>query len=130
MQTPTRWFVALALPLVLVLGGCGDDDTDETLDTIDDTVEDVAEDVQEAADDAWASFRTNLERLGDEIEGGDDGAREELLDECRDTLQDLREADDPQADRLGDVCDRIRDADDDTSWDDLREEIDDIDADR
>lgn len=113
--------------LGLVLVGCGDDDDGgETADTI----EDVGEDVQETANDAWASFRTNAERLIDEAQTGDNEAQDELLDECRDTLQDLREADDPSADRLQSLCDDIRDADDDTAWDELRDEIEEIESER
>jgi hypothetical protein len=96
------------------LAACGDDDTEERVD-------DAAEDLGEAAGNAWASFRTNWERLIDQASTGDTEAQDELLGECRDLLQDLREDDDPAADGVQSFCDSIRDADDDADWDATRE---------
>lgn len=116
----------------MFLAGCGDNDDSarDTSDRIEDTVQEGAEDLAKAADDAWASFRTNFERLVDEAATGDSEAQEELLDRCRDALQELREADDPDADRVGELCDQIRDADDETAWDELRAEFEELDLGR
>lgn len=116
----------------MFLAGCGDSDdsAQDNIDQIEDTVREGADDVAEAADNAWASFRTNFERLVDKAATGDSEAQEELLQNCRDTLQDLREADDPDADRVGELCDKIRDADDDTAWDELRSEVEELDTNR
>ncbi|MBW3547287.1 MAG: hypothetical protein KY452_04000 [Actinobacteria bacterium] len=111
----------------LAFGACGDD---ETADRTADTVEDVAEDAADTAENAWASFRTGFERLVDEAATGDSEAQDQLLDQCRDTLEELRKADDPGADRVGQLCDNIRDADDETAWDDIRQEFEDIDVGR
>ncbi|MBW3537010.1 MAG: hypothetical protein KY395_04455 [Actinobacteria bacterium] len=120
---------SLFAALALFLGACGDDeDLDTTTDTIGEAAEDAAEEVGDVANVAWASLRTNFERLVDAASTGDSEAREELLGHCRDTLQELREANDPGADRVGEFCDRIRDADDETAWDELRTEFEELDA--
>lgn len=115
----------------LFLGGCSDDgDVDvDNVDTeqIEDEVGDAADDVREETVDAWATFRTGFERLVDEASTGDDDAQTELLDECRDVLEELRQDDDPRADQVGELCDKIRDADDESAWDEVREEVDAID---
>lgn len=108
----------------LLLGACAGDDTPD-VDT--DRVEDAAGEAREEAQDAWASFRTGFERLVDEASTGDSAARDELLNQCRDTLEKLRKAEDPRADKVGELCDRIRDADDETKWNEIRQEIDEID---
>lgn len=125
-----RAFLTLSLGFVL-LAGCGDDDdTEDTLDRVEENIRDGAEDVGDTADDAWATLRTGFERLVDEAATGDDEAQDELLEECRDALEDLRQADDADAERVGELCDRIRDADDETAWDELRSEFEDLDGSR
>ena len=123
-------FIGSALAATaLFLGACGEgEDVDTTTDTIEQAAEDAAENAGDAANVAWASLRTNFERLVDSAATGDDEAREELLGHCRDTLQDLREANDPGADQVGEFCDKIRDADDETAWDELRTEFEELDA--
>jgi hypothetical protein len=136
----------IALALAVVAGlfvGCGDDDDGQaTSDTTQNDVGQVAEDVREGAENVaseaaqklrtgWASLRTNSERLVDEIKTRNDSeAKQQLLDECRDRLQDAREADSDQVERIESVCDRIRDTDVNAgdTWDSIRKEIDDIDV--
>ena len=125
-----RTFIGSLAAVALVFSGCSDDDAAETADRVEDTARDAAEDIGEAAEDAWASFRTGAERLVDEAATGDNEARDELLDECRDTLEEMRQDDDPEADRVGELCDDIRDADDETAWDEIRQEIEEIDDNR
>lgn len=111
----------------LLLAACGEDDVDDVTESIDE-IED-ADDAEAAAEAAWTSFRTDLERLADDV-ATDEGAQEELADACRDALAELREADDPRADELEQVCDDIRDADAEAEWEALQAEIERIDADR
>jgi hypothetical protein len=136
----------IAMALAVVAGlfvGCGDDDDGQaTSDTTQNDVGQVAEDVREGAENVaseaaqklrtgWASLRTNSERLVDEIKTRNDSeAKQQLLDECRDRLQDAREADSDQVERIESVCDRIRDTDVNAgdTWDSIRKEIDDIDV--
>lgn len=106
----------------LLQGACGDDDVEDATET----AEEVAGDAAESAGDAWATFRTQFERLVDKASTGDSEAQEELLDRCRDSLQELRKDNDPKAERVGALCDKIRDADDGTAWDELRNEVKDI----
>lgn len=121
---PITRLLAPFFALSLLLGACGDDTGDEqTTDTLDETVDDVTDDIEEGARTAWASLRTNAERLIDEASTGDSEAQEQLLEECRDTLQELRESGDKDTDRVEQLCDDIRDAEDDADWDALRNEV-------
>jgi hypothetical protein len=120
-----KTLTASSIALALALGACGDDDT---ADRTADTVEDAAEQVGENVEDAWASFRTDFERLVDDAATGDNAAQDQLLDECRDTLEELRQADDPATERVGQLCDNIREADDQTAWDTIRQDIEEIDV--
>ncbi|HUF31896.1 MAG TPA: hypothetical protein VMN58_01655 [Acidimicrobiales bacterium] len=124
MRNLLRTLLTLMLALGL-LAGCGDDG-DGDADVTTDDLEDVGDDLRDVANDAWASLRTNAERLIDKAATGDDEARDELLAQCRDSLQELRKAEDPGADRLQSLCDEIRDADDDTAWDEVRREIEEM----
>lgn len=114
----------------LFLGACGDDgdgDIDVDTEQVENEAGEAADEVQEEVGDAFATFRTGFERLVDKASTGDDEAQAELLEECRDALESLRQDDDPRADKVGELCDRIRDADDDGAWDEIREEIEAID---
>lgn len=117
----------MTIGLGLVFAGCdaGDVDTDATRDTI----EEAGESASETAEEAFASLRTDAERLVDEIQANEaPQAKEDLLERCRDVLESLREAESESADRVGEICDRIRDADvqDAEVWDTIRQEIDEV----
>lgn len=138
--------LTIAVVLVAVGGlfiGCGgDDDGQATSDTTQNDAGQVADDIQEGAENVaseaaqklrtgWASLRTNSERLVDEIKTRNDSeAKQQLLDDCRNRLQEAREANSDQADRIESVCDRIRDTDVNAgeTWDNIRKEIEDIDV--
>lgn len=124
MTNHWRTLASACAAVGLLLGACGDDDVEDATET----AEEVAGDAAETAGDAWASFRTQFERLVDKASTGDSEAQEELLDRCRDSLQELRKDNDPKAERVGALCDKIRDADDGTAWDELRNEVKDIDS--
>ncbi|MBW3627488.1 MAG: hypothetical protein KY412_07750, partial [Actinobacteria bacterium] len=115
-HTPKTLAISIAA-LGLAFGACGDGDA---ADRTADTVENVAEDASDTAENAWASLRTEFEELVDEAATGDSEAQDQLLERCRETLEELRKADDPGAERVGQLCDNIRDADDQTAWDELR----------
>ncbi len=125
-HTPKTLAISIAA-LGLAFGACGDDDA---ADRTADTVESAAEDTADTGEDAWASLRTEFEELVDEAATGDSEAQEQLLEQCRETLEELRKADDPGAERVGQLCDNIRDADDETAWDELRQEVEEIDVGR
>lgn len=120
-MTVTRRIASACFAATLMLGACGGDD-----EVTSDEVEDAVGDAREETEDAFASFRTGFERLVDKASTGDNEAQEELLNLCRDTLEDLRQADDSRSDEVGELCDEIRDADDQTAWDSIRQKIDDI----
>lgn len=119
MTNHRRVLGSACVAVALLLAGCGDDDVEDASNT----AEEVAGDAAETAGDAWASFRTQFERLVDKASTGDNEAQEELLDRCRDSLQELRKDNDPKADRVDALCNKIRDADDGTAWDELRNEV-------
>lgn len=126
-----RYCFALVAACALSLAACGDDDVDEATDQAERAAERVADeagDARESAEDGLATLRTAFERLVDEASSGDDEAREKLLDDCRDNLEDLRQADDPRAERVGALCERIRSADDGNAWKEIKEEFAQIDG--
>jgi hypothetical protein len=122
MRRVLTTLIALVMGGALLVG-CGNDDAD-----VEETTDDVTDDIEEGARDAWASLRTGWERVIDDVATGDVDAQVELLEECRDTLQDLREAGDESADDVQSLCDAIRDADEDTDWDAIRAQYDELDA--
>lgn len=124
MQTLGR-ALTLALAAVTFIVACGD--SDET--GLDDEIEDAAGDAAAALDDAWANLETDGERLVDEIQSaGDPEAKQELLDRCRDVLEELRESDSDRAGEVEAMCDRIRDTDvdDNDAWDEVEQEIEEL----
>jgi len=116
--------VVVAIAAGALLVGCGDDDVDTQ--ATQDTIEQGSNEARQEAEQAFATLRTNGERLLDEIQTRNaPELKERLLDECRDALERLRRADSDQASRVEALCDRIRDTDpNDTGvWRDVREEI-------
>ncbi|HVM02404.1 MAG TPA: hypothetical protein VM263_07005 [Acidimicrobiales bacterium] len=110
------------ITLVAALGACGDDDADDVAREAEETAQQAGEAVQ----DAWASLRTDAERLVDEIRTRNDPeAKDQLLDRCRGALEELRQAESPDADRMAALCDRIQDTDvgDRDAWSDVEREI-------
>lgn len=120
--------VLAVLATVLFLGACGEDgdvDTEATRDT----VEEAARDAREAAEDAFASLRTDGDRLIDEIRTMDaPQAKEQLLERCRDTVERLRKADSDRAEQVDSLCDRVRDTDvsDTDAWDKIKQELNEL----
>lgn len=119
---------ALAL-ITLAVGAlfvaCGDDDVDT--EATPDTVEEAARDAREEAKDTFASLRTDAERFLDEIRTRRaPEAKQALLDRCRDALERLRQAESTQAQRLDDLCNRIRDTEptDTAAWQQVQDELD------
>lgn len=109
--------------LGMLFVACGDDaDTQATQDT----VEDATRDAREEAENAFATLRTEGERLLDEFQTRNaPEAKQKLLEQCRDVLERLRKADSDQAGRVESLCDRIRDTDpaNTSVWNEVREEI-------
>lgn len=119
-----RAFIVALFALTGVFAACGTDDIDT--ETTQDTIEETAGDARQAAEEAFEELRTGGERLVDEIQTRNaPEAKEQLLDRCRDALERLRKADSDQAERVDDLCNRIRDADVSNSeaWNEIREEI-------
>ena len=89
------------------------------------SVKDGAAEARKGAEDEFA-IRTGFERLVDEASSGDSESKERLLDECRDSLERLRKDNDPRAEQVGTLCEKIRNTDDDNAWKEIREEYDEI----
>lgn len=118
---------ATAVSLGLFLAGCSD--ADVAPEGTSDTIEDVADDARQRAEEAFASLRTDAERVVDELQTEQaPQAKDELLERCRDALERLREADSEATDRVGQICDRIRDTDvsDADAFNTIRQEINEI----
>lgn len=116
-------FVAVA---ALFLVGCGDDG-EATGNNVEQRTEEAADDARETARDVWASVRTDAERLIDEIRTRDaPRLKEQLLDGCRDALENLREAGSDRADDVDRLCNRVRDTDVTNTdvWSEIKREID------
>ena len=119
-----RALATITIALGTLFVACGDDDVDT--EATQDTVEDAATDAREEAENAFASLRTEAERLLDEIQTRNaPEAKQELLDQCRDVLERLRKANSDQVDRVESLCDRIRDTDPANSsvWQEVKDEI-------
>lgn len=121
--------LAGAVLAVVAFTGCGDDaeeDLRRAATTVQQGAQTAAGEIRAAAQDAWSSLRTDGERLVDEIQTGDEPqAREQLLDRCRDTLEKLRQAESPEAGRVDQLCNRIREtgAQDGTAWTEIKQEL-------
>ena len=118
----TACFAVAALFLV----ACGDDG-EATGNDVEQRTEEAADDARETARDAWASVRTDAERLIDEIRTRDaPRLKEQLLDRCRDALENLRAAGVDRADDVDRLCDRVRDTDVTNTdvWSEIKREID------
>ena len=122
--------VLITMALGMLFVACGDDaDTELTqqdTETTQDTVDDAARDAREETENAFATLRTEGERLMDEFQTRNaPEAKEKLLEQCRDVLERLRKANSDQADRVDSLCNRIRETDpsDASMWREVRDEI-------
>ncbi len=122
----TRLLFALLLAS-LALTACSDDgNVDEAADRTQDTAADVARDVRNSTENAFAELRTRAEEFIDGVQTrGAPEAKQRVLDQCRDTLEDLRKADSPDADRVDEICNQIRDTDvsNNDAWQQIRNEL-------
>ena len=126
-----RKILTVMLVGALTFVACGDDNGETMTDTIDPQTEEAAGDARDAARDAWASVRTDAERLLDEIRTQDAPRfKEELLERCRDALERLRQAGSDQADRVEQLCSRIQETDvaNADAWADIKREVDQLDV--
>ncbi|MDQ4089738.1 MAG: hypothetical protein M3163_05490 [Actinomycetota bacterium] len=114
--------------IVIALGAlfvaCGDNDVDT--EATQDTVEDATRDARQETENAFATLRTEAERLVDEFQTRNaPEAKQRLLEQCRDVLERLRRADSDQVGRVESLCSRIRDTDPTNAslWREVRDEI-------
>ncbi|MDQ4098713.1 MAG: hypothetical protein M3144_12715, partial [Actinomycetota bacterium] len=106
-----------------------EDEARETATSLGEEAREAAGDVRAAAGQAWASLRTDSERIVDQIQTRNDpNAKQELLDRCRDSLEKLRRSNSNSADRVEQLCTRIRNTDVNAreTWNDVRREINEI----
>lgn len=107
----SRMLVALLLAGAVVAAAC-ESDSDVNSGQAQDRARDTTGTVRDQARDAWASLRTDGERLIDNIQTRNDPeAKQQLLDRCRDAEERLRENDSRNADRVNEFCDNVRDTD-------------------
>ena len=123
-------FTLVLLVAAVIAAGCSDDNKVDT-DKAKAQATKAAEQVKQQTRDAWASLRTDGDRLADQVQTRKDPeAKKQLLDKCRDAVERMRKDDQPNADRVNKLCDRIRDADpnDSATWNDVKAQIKDLNA--
>ncbi len=126
-----RRILTVMLVGALTFTACGDDDGGTATDAVEQQTEEAARDARAAAQDAWASLRTDAERLLDEIRTQDaPRVKEELLERCRDVLERLRRAESDATQRVEQLCSRIQETDvaNADAWSDIKRQIDQLDV--
>ena len=104
---------------------CSDDgtvDTDRARDQAQQTQQQVTKETKEA----WATLRTDGERLIDDIQTRNDpDAKQKLLNQCRDALEQMRKNDAANADRVDKFCNRVRETDPNSqsAWNEIKAEF-------
>lgn len=129
-----RGLLALTVAPVSVAGcgnGNGAQEAEDTARDVAESTEERAQGAAESLGDGWATLRTEAEGLIDDISTRHDPeAKSQLLEKCRERLEDLRRADSDEVGRVESLCDRIRDTDVDAgaAWAEIKDEIDSIDV--
>ncbi len=125
INTLAMMLIALSLGTVLILG-CSQEDQNKAREkaaTAQTQVKQSADDVKQQLNDAWASIRTDGERLVDQVQTRNDpSAKKNLLDDCRNALERIRKADSGRADQVDKLCNDIRDTDVNAKdkWNDIK----------
>ncbi len=121
--------LSLVMAVAVASGGCGDDDN-SAAESVGQGTQEAAQDARAAAQDLWASVRTDAERLLDEIRTENAPRfKEELLQRCRDALERVRQAQSGAAAVVEQLCSRIQETDVGSAgvWADIKREIDHLD---
>ena len=116
--------IVIVIALGTLFAACGDNDVDT--EATQDTVETATRDAREETENAFATLRTEAERLVDEFQTRNaPEAKQRLLDQCRDARERLRRANSDQVGRVDSLCNRIRDTDPSNAslWREVRDEI-------
>ena len=116
MARLTLW---LTIGLWLVLGAtvlaCSDADTSQ---------------VKKDTSEAWAKVRTDGDRLVERIQSNNDadGAKRDLLDQCREAHERIARNDAENATRVVKVCEQIRDTDvrNSDAWKNIKSQLNDL----
>lgn len=119
-----------ALLLVGVVAGvaCSDDGTVDK-DKAKDTASQTAGQVKKETRDAWATLRTDGDKLIDQVQTRNDPeAKKQLLDRCRNTVESMRKSDQPNADQVNKLCDKIRDTEpsSQSAWTEIKNQYNDL----
>ncbi len=126
MRHLTRLLITLLLA-ALGATACSDDGgVDEAADRTQDTAADVAEDARASAENAFVDLRTRAEEFIDDVQArGAPEAKERVLDQCRNALKELRKADSPDAERVDELCNQIRETDVSNSdaWEQIKDQL-------
>lgn len=119
-----------ALLLVGVTAGiaCSDEGTVDQ-DKARDQANQASQTIQKETRDAWATLRTDGDKLVDQIQTRNDPeAKKQLVDQCRSTVEQMRKNDAPNADRVNTFCDQVRDTDtnNNDAWNKVKTELKDL----
>jgi hypothetical protein len=107
----------------------GNGDTRQQADEAATQVRESATEVRNEVRQVWASLVTDADRLVDRVQTRNDPeAKQELLERCRDTLEQMRRNDSPGTDRVSTLCDRIRDTDvnNESGWEEIKRRFNDL----
>ena len=106
-----------------VVGTACSEDADLDTEKAKDNANQAAQTIRRETRDAWATLRTDGERLVDQVQTRNDPeAQKQLLEKCRDTVEQMRKNDQPNSDRVNQFCDKVRDTDvkDTNAWNQLK----------
>jgi len=121
--------VAGVLLITSVVGvGCSDDGTVDT-DKAKDQANQASQSIKKETRDAWATMRTDGNRLVDQVQTRNDPeAQRQLLENCRKSVEQMRKNDAPNSDQVNRLCDRIRDTDvkNSNAWNEIKTQFNDL----
>jgi len=118
--------VLFALSIAAV--ACSEDGTVDT-DKAKEQANQAGETIRNETRDAWATMRTDGNRLVDQIQTRNDPeAQKQLLDNCRKSVEQMRKNDAPNSDRVNKLCDQIRDTDvkNSNAWNEIKTQFNDL----
>ena len=138
-RVASRLLAALLLAGAVAGVACSESGTMDK-DTAKDKAQTAATQVQQSAQSAansqdlqsaWASLRSDAYSLIDQLQTrADPGTKQQLLDRCRATQDQFKKNNDmANADKVGKVCDRVRDTDPNAqgAWNEVKSQINKLD---
>jgi len=127
-RIPSRTVAAAVLFGAVAGVACSDDGTVDT-DKAKETAQQAQQDITQETRGAWATLRTDGSRLIDQVQTRNDPeAKQQLLNRCRDTVENMRKNDTANADQVNKLCDKIRDTEPNSqnAWNDIKTQFNEL----